>query len=120
MNDQKPEEVKVEVIGAPEDKPGGLAITSMVLGIAGVVCSWVIVLNFALGLAALITGIIEFKKISAGTSSMKGRGMAIAGIVLGSVTIFASIIYVIVIAVTAVSAYTWMPFWTDTIQSYMY
>ncbi len=67
MNDQKPEEVKAEVVGVPEDKPSGLAITALVLGIVGVVCSWVIVLNFALGIAALIIGIIEFKKIGAGT-----------------------------------------------------
>src|SRR3990172_423287 len=109
MNDQKPEEVKAEVVGAPEDKASGLAITALVLGIVGVVCSWIIVLNFALGIAALVIGIIEFKKISAGTSSPKGRGMALAGIILGVVAIFAAIIYIIVISVTAASLFTLMP-----------
>ena len=116
MNDQTPEEVKAEVGGVPVDKPSGLAITALVLGIVGVVCSWVIVLNFALGIAALIIGIIEFKKISAGTSSPKGRGMALAGIILGSVAIFAAIIYVIVISVTAASFFSWLP-WMQMMQN---
>jgi len=116
MNDQNPEEVKAEVVGVPEDKASGLAITALVLGIVGVVCSWVIVLNFALGIAALVIGIIEFKKIGAGTSSPKGKGMALAGIILGAVAIFAAIIYVIVISVMAVGAFNWLP-WAQMMQS---
>jgi hypothetical protein len=30
MNDQNPEEVKAEVVGVPEDKASGLAITALV------------------------------------------------------------------------------------------
>ena len=40
---------------------------------------------------------IAFKKISAGTSSPKVKGMALAGIILGSVTIAVAIIYVILV-----------------------
>jgi len=120
MNDQTPEEVKAEVVGAPEDKASGLAITAMVLGIVGVVCSWLPGLNFALGIAALVIGIIEFKKIGAGKSSPKGRGMALAGIILGSIAIFAGIIYVIVISISAASFFTWMPSWMQMMQNYGY
>ena len=119
MNDQNPEEVKAEVVGVPEDKASGLAITALVLGIVGAVCFWVPGLNFALGLAALIIGIIEFKKIGAGTSSPKGRGMALAEIILGAVAIFVAIIYVIALSVMAVGAFSWFP-WMQMMQGYSY
>ena len=118
MDEQKPEEVKPQVISTqiPEDKASGLAITSMVLGIVSIVCTWVIGLNFALGIAALITGIIELKKIGAAESSQKGRGMALAGVICGSLAILGAIIYVIVIAITAVSASAWLPFFLNNID----
>ena len=67
----------------------------------GVFCSWafdwIMPLNFVLGIAALVIGVIAFKKISAGTSSPKVKGMALAGIILGSVTIAVAIIYAILV-----------------------
>ena len=93
--EQKPEEIQPQVISAPapEERASGLAITAMVLGILAIVCSWVIGLNFALGIAALVIGIIEFKKINEKQSSEKGKGMALAGIILGAIGIFGAIIY---------------------------
>ncbi len=44
-----PEEVRPQVIGAPqqpEEKASGMAISSMVVGIVGILCSWVIVFSF--------------------------------------------------------------------------
>jgi hypothetical protein len=116
MEEQKTEEVQPQVIGAPapEDKASGLAITAMVIGIVAIVCSWVIGLNFALGIAALVIGIIEFKKINDKQSSEKGKGMALTGIILGSLAILGSIIYVIVIAVTAVSIFSWLPSFAES------
>ena len=118
MEENKPQEVQPQVVStqAPEDKASGLAITSMVLGIVSIVCSWVIGLNFALGIAALVTGIIEFKKIGAGESSAKGKGMALTGIILGSLAILGAVIYVIVIAITAVSASSWLPFFFNNLD----
>ena len=52
-------------------------------------------------MAAIVLGIIEVKKIGRGQSSPKGRGMAIAGIILGAVGIVFGIIWMIVIAVGA-------------------
>ena len=89
------------VVGVSKNKVSGLAITALVLGIVGVFCSWafawMIPLNFVLGIAALVIGIIAFKKISAGISSLKGRGIALVGIILGSVTIIVAIIYLILV-----------------------
>jgi hypothetical protein len=108
---QPPEEVRPQVIGTNqplEERAHGMAIAAMVVGIAGILCSWVIVFSFPLGVAALVLGIIEFKRIKDGASSEKGRGMAITGIILGSLTIFGVIIYIIVIALTAVGFITGM------------
>jgi len=118
--EQKPEEVQPQVIGAPatEERPSGLAITALVLGIVAIICSWVMGLNFALGIAALIIGIIEFKKIKEKQSSEKGKVMALTGIILGAIGIFGAIIYVIVIAVTAVSLFSWLPSFADSLNLY--
>ncbi|MBM3706975.1 MAG: DUF4190 domain-containing protein [Actinobacteria bacterium] len=118
--EQKTEEVQPQVIGAPspEERASGLAITAMVLGIVALVCSWVMGLNFALGIAALVIGIIEFKKIKEIKSSEKGKGMALTGIILGAIGILGGIIYVIVIAVTAASFFTWLPSLMESLNFY--
>ncbi len=66
-----------------EKKTLGIAIASLVLGclllipLLGVLCS----------LAALILGIVSLVKISKNKETLKGKGLAIAGIVLGSIGI---------------------------------
>jgi hypothetical protein len=111
MDEQKPEEVQPQVVGAPvsEDRASGMAIAAMIVGIVGIVCAWIIGLNFALGLAALILGIIEYKRIQDKQSSAKGKGMALTGIILGSLTLFGALMYVIIAVVSAVSFTTWLP-----------
>lgn len=103
----EPEEVRPQVIGVsqpPENRASSMAISAMVVGIVGILCSWVIVFSFPLGVTALIFGIIEFKKIKDGVSNEKGRGMAITGIILGSLTIVGALVYIIIIAVMVVSS----------------
>ena len=105
----EPEEVRPQVIGVsqpPEDRASGMAISAMVVGIVGILCSWVVVFSFPLGVTALILGIIEFKRIKDGVSNEKGRAMAITGIILGSLTILGAMVYIIIIAVMAVSSAT--------------
>jgi hypothetical protein len=58
----------------------GLAITSLILGILSLFC-----LSILTGIPALILGIVSLKKIDR-TPNLQGRGMAIAGIVLGGVS----------------------------------
>ena len=103
MND-KAEEVKAEVVGS-EDRPGPMAIISLICGILSVLCHCVpfagSFIGFALSVAAIVLGIIEIRKIGKGESSSRGRGMAIAGIILGAVGIIFGIIWAIIIAVGA-------------------
>jgi uncharacterized membrane protein len=93
---QQSEEIRPQVIGA------------MVVGIVGILCSWVIVFSLPLGITALVLGVIEFKRIKDLAASEKGRGMAITGIILGSLTLCAVLTYIVVIAFTAVSFATGM------------
>ena len=69
-----------------ENKRSGLAIAGLVLGIIGLVISAVpIINNFAaiLGVLAVIFGIIS--AVGAKKRGGAGRGMAIAGLVIGLV-----------------------------------
>ncbi len=60
----------------------GLAIASLVLGILGFTC-----FSILTGIPALILGIISLGKINKSSGAVTGKGMAIAGIVLGSLSI---------------------------------
>jgi hypothetical protein len=72
---------------APPKKTNGLAIASLVLGLA-----WVVVgpLGFFTGIAAVITGHIARKQIR--ERQENGAGMALAGLILGYVSIAISIL----------------------------
>jgi hypothetical protein len=72
----------------------GLAIASLVLGIAGFILMWVPVLGFLLALLALIFGIVSLIKIKK-TPQLEGKGMAIAGIVLSGISIIFSLIFLL-------------------------
>ena len=102
--DDNAEEVKAEVVGS-EERPGPMAIIALVCGILSVLCHCVPVagsfIGFVLSVAAIVLGIIEIRKIGKGESSPKGKGMAIAGIILGAVGIVFGIIWAIIIAVGA-------------------
>ena len=93
---KKAEEVKAEVVGL-EDRPGPMAIISLVCGILSVLCHCVPVagsfIGFVLSVAAIVLGIIEIKRIGRGESSEKGKGMCIAGIILGAVGIIFGIFF---------------------------
>ncbi len=89
VNDESQENTPVydaEVVGSEKkDKPSGLAITSLVLGILSFCCCGL----FA-GIPALIVGWIENNNIKAGKSSEKGKWMALVGIILGLLSILLS------------------------------
>ncbi|SDR87281.1 DUF4190 domain-containing protein [Microbacterium paraoxydans] len=70
---------------APARPTSGLAITSLVCGIAGVVLFWAIVPMLA-SITAVITGHMALGQIRR-TPGLGGRGMAIAGLILGYVMI---------------------------------
>lgn len=64
----------------------GLAIGALVVGIFAVLLVWAPVLGPFLGLLALILGIV-------GVRRQEGKGMAVAGIVLGSIALVVGIIF---------------------------
>jgi len=68
------------------ERPGGYGITALVLGIVGVALGWWIVpfLGFISSILAIVFGALGIKS--------RTRGMAIAGLVLGIVTIVLSIV----------------------------
>jgi hypothetical protein len=74
--------------GYPPPQPGtnGLAIAAMVCGICGFLCA-------VPGLVGVILGIISLPQIK--RSQQSGRGMAIAGIVVGSLWILAVILLIV-------------------------
>ena len=71
--------------GAPQGGMSGLAIASMVTGILSIpgCCCWPV--GAALALTGAILGIIGLTKIKASSGSMRGGGMAIAGIVCSGI-----------------------------------
>ena len=68
---------------APARPTSGLAVTSLITGIAGIVLSWAFVPLLA-SVVAVITGHMALKQTRA-NPALGGRGMAIAGLILGYV-----------------------------------
>lgn len=58
----------------------GMAISSLVLGILGVVLNLIPVIPYVLGILAVIFGM-------SGNKIQNGKGMAVAGIILGCITL---------------------------------
>ncbi|MGY0372451.1 DUF4190 domain-containing protein [Clostridium sp. JNZ J1-5] len=71
-------------------KNDGLSITSMILGIVGLVITFVPGLNFIgilCGILAIIFGVISKNRIQSSDEELSGLGMAKAGLILGIITI---------------------------------
>lgn len=74
--------------------PQGFSITAMVVGIVGAVFSWVPFLGLILGIIAATFGGIALYQAKQGKQG--GKGMAIAGLVLGIFAIAVFITFLIV------------------------
>jgi len=72
----------------------GLAITALVLGILSLFLMWIPIIGQIISIVAIVFGIISLNKIKQ-DSSLEGKGMAIAGIVLGGVTLLLSALMLI-------------------------
>jgi len=68
----------------------GLAIASMVLGIASLVMGWAVFLGFATGIVAVVLGIIALKKKT-------GKGMSITGIVTGAISVIWGLVLIYIV-----------------------
>jgi prepilin-type processing-associated H-X9-DG protein len=87
------------LIDRVEAKTSGKAITSLVLGILSLFCS------FFTGLPAIILGAIGLSEIGKSKGRLQGHGLAITGIVFGSVGSLLSIVGILVgLLLPAVSA----------------
>lgn len=98
---------QAQVAPAPAQTPinqpknyGGLAIAGMVIGIVSVMLGWVPFLGFCLGVTAIILSIVAIKK-------KQSKGMSIAGIVTGAVSIVWNLIVsaFLIISMLGIAAY---------------
>ncbi len=71
-----------------------LPTVSLVLGIMSfvVICCYG---GFPLGIAALVTGYLGMKNADNDPMNYGGRGMAIAGLILGAVSVISSVVFII-------------------------
>jgi hypothetical protein len=74
----------------------GLAIASLVLGIAGL-CTGIAAIG------AVITGHMALGRINQSNGVLQGRGLAIAGLILGYIEIVFLAIFIILIVIGAMS-----------------
>lgn len=94
----------------PAPRPSsGLAITSLICGIAGVVLFWAVVPILA-SIVAVITGHMALRQTRA-NPALGGRGMAFAGLILGYVMVAVLLIGIVttVISFVFLGAFT-LPF----------
>lgn len=80
----------------PVQKDSGLAIASLICGIA----SWFIIPFFG-ALAAIITGHLAIGEINQSNGLTKGKGLATAGLILGYVQFGMALIVIIVLLLLA-------------------
>lgn len=86
---------------APQ-KTNGLAIASLVLGIVGLpFCLW-----FIGGIPALILGYMAKSQIRASGDTEQGRGMALAGIILGWISVVCTVLFIVLWLLLVVFATT--------------
>ena len=77
-------------------KTNGLAIASLVLGIAQI---FTCIIG---GILALVFGYISRRQIDESGGTQGGRGMAIAGIILGWIGIGLGVAYIVVVIIAAI------------------
>ncbi|MGW8483660.1 DUF4190 domain-containing protein [Microbacterium sp. NPDC055903] len=94
----------------------GLALATLICGIAGIVFSWLIfaiIVPIFISLAAVVMGHISLSQIKR-NPALGGRGMALTGLILGYVPIAISIILLLfgILAIVAFGAFS-VPFLTS-------
>ena len=88
------------LIKQPEQaQKSGLAITSLVCGIASICC-----LGLLAGIPAVICGHIAQSKINTSPTLFKGGGMALTGLIMGYVSIALSLVVLPILAAIAIPA----------------
>jgi hypothetical protein len=89
----------------PPAKNNNLAIASLVCGCAQFVLWWIILIpGFLSAIAALALGLVSMRQIQA--TGEGGRGMAVAGVVLGALGVLGGLIWIVLIVVGAATSTT--------------
>ena len=83
-----------------EKRTSGMAIASFVLGVIGIVSWWMG--GFVISILAIIFGIIGLREVKRSPDEVTGYGLALAGFILGVVTLAMG-----VIAMIFVGIFTW-------------
>lgn len=81
--------------GLQEQSTNGMSIASLVLGIIGVIFSCCYGTGIIFGAISLILGIISTNKIKNSEGREKGKGLALAGIILAAFALIISIIFIV-------------------------
>lgn len=105
-------------------KTNALSIISMISGILGalLICPsffvpLLLVCGSPLSLAALIMGFISLNQIKKSSNQEKGRGMAIAGVVLGALVTLGACVYGVLVLLVMFGAVT-IPIISNSIPTY--
>lgn len=75
----------------------GLATASMVLGILALVMFWCWFIGIVFALVGLPLGLVALSRISKGTASPEGKGMAVAGLICSGLALVGSIGFLVLI-----------------------
>ena len=79
---------------APAPSPHGASVAALILGLVGIVFCWLPLVGWICQIAAVITGII-------GMQQPNGRGMAIAGLVMGAIMLVLELVLVVIVIAAA-------------------
>lgn len=80
--------------GYPQPLPAGMAITALVLGIAGLVLCWTAIGGLLLGLLGVVFGIVALRRARRGQAG--GQGRAVAGLVTGAIGLVLGAVFLFV------------------------
>jgi RsiW-degrading membrane proteinase PrsW (M82 family) len=98
-----------QITGTPTRKTNGMAITALILGIS----SFIFVIT---SIPAIIFGVIALNQIKK-DPSQEGKGMAVAGLVCGSIVTFLAVLAIIFFVLVAVaSSTTTSDFWVSAVN----
>ena len=86
-----------QVYQAGSYRTNGLAIASLITSIAGIPLSFLCYLGLPLAIAGIVLGIVSLSQVN--RTPQQGRGLAIAGIAIGSITVTLLLASIAVLAV---------------------
>ena len=89
-----------EVTNQMKEPAKGMSIASMVCGICSLVFIWVPFMNIILAIIAVAIGHVQLSNIKKLPQEYDGRGMAIAGLATGYVTIGFVVLSLIIVLAT--------------------